>query len=67
MRNIFILAFLSGLTVLVGLTARSADAETEGIGWIPTWKQAIVEASKARKPILLIAAAPQCAGVSGIW
>lgn len=67
MRNIFILAFLSGLTVLVGLAAHPAGAETEGIGWIPTWKQAIAEASKAHKPILLVAAAPQCAGVSGLW
>lgn len=45
----------------------AAQADAEGIGWIPTWKQAQAEAARTHKPILLIAAAPQCAGVPGIW
>ncbi len=61
MRFMFIIAFLSSLMM------SPAFADTEGIGWIPTWQQAQAEASKARKPILLVAAAPQCAGVPGIW
>ncbi|PZM79324.1 MAG: hypothetical protein DKT66_22885 [Candidatus Melainabacteria bacterium] len=66
MRFILSLCVLLGVT-FVFLSSNSAFAETDGIGWIPTWKQAISEASKAHKPILLVAAAPQCAGVSGIW
>ena len=42
-------------------------AETDGIGWIPTWNQAAAEAARTHKPILLVAAAPQCASVPGIW
>ena len=61
------LALLAFCTMLNCVGARPAFAESEGIGWIPTWRQAIAEASKARKPILLVAAAPQCAGVPGIW
>lgn len=56
---------ISLLTLLQAPAAALADAN--GIGWIPTWKQACEEASKNKKPILLIAAAPQCAGVPGIW
>jgi hypothetical protein len=66
MRREFFLAALIGLLICSAI-ARPAIAETEGIGWIPTWRQAIAEASKARKPILLVAAAPQCSGVPGIW
>lgn len=47
--------------------SQAARAHSEGIGWIPTWKQAWAEATKTRKPILLIAAAPHCGGVPGIW
>jgi hypothetical protein len=67
MRFTLIFALLVVFTMLNCLTARPALAESEGIGWIPTWRQAISEASKAGKPILLVAAAPQCAGVPGIW
>lgn len=66
MRSVLFNAALLGL-LLCSAIARPAIAETEGIGWIPTWRQAIAEASKARKPILLVAAAPQCSGVPGIW
>lgn len=67
MRNKLMLAVFCSFAMIAGFSANSALAETDGIGWIPTWKQAISEASKAHKPILLVAAAPQCAGVSGIW
>lgn len=42
-------------------------AADEGIGWIPTWNQAQLVAARSNKPILLVAAAPQCAGVPGQW
>ncbi len=45
----------------------SAAEASEGIGWIPTWKQAQEQAAKTGKPILLMAAAPQCGGVPGMW
>lgn len=67
MRVMFVVASLFGLTFLFGLSAQPSLAESEGIGWIPTWKQAIAEASKSHKPILLVAAAPACSGVSGVW
>lgn len=38
-----------------------------GIQWFATWESGRREAERLRKPILLVAAAPHCAGVSGIW
>ncbi|MBX9567872.1 MAG: hypothetical protein K2X77_03215 [Candidatus Obscuribacterales bacterium] len=62
------LSFLLLLLSLICWTFKqAAQAETDGIGWIPTWKQAQEEAAKKHKPILLVAAAPQCAGVPGVW
>ena len=31
------------------------------------WKQALAEARQTYKPILLVAAAPSCGGVPGVW
>lgn len=38
-----------------------------GISWFATWDRALREAQRAGRPILLVSAAPHCAGVSGIW
>jgi Spy/CpxP family protein refolding chaperone len=38
-----------------------------GIAWFATWSDGLKEAKRTGKPILLISAAPHCAGVSGIW
>ncbi|HZZ82164.1 MAG TPA: hypothetical protein VFE62_26940 [Gemmataceae bacterium] len=38
-----------------------------GIQWFATWKAGLAEAQRTGKPILLVSAAPHCAGVSGIW
>jgi hypothetical protein len=38
-----------------------------GIQWFPTWDAGVAEASRTGRPILLVSAAPHCAGVSGIW
>jgi hypothetical protein len=38
-----------------------------GIQWFPTLQSGLREAERAGRPILLVAAAPHCAGVPGIW
>jgi hypothetical protein len=43
------------------------DAPRGGIQWFPTWETGLAEAQRTGKPILLVSAAPHCAGVSGIW
>lgn len=60
-----VLGLLFALLCLSTLGASAAG--TDGIGWIPTWNQAIAEARLTNKPILLMAAAPACAGVPGVW
>ncbi|GEM_PF-1060654 len=47
--------------------SNAAVAANDGIGWIPTWQQAIAEARQTNKPIMLMAGAPACAGVPGTW
>jgi hypothetical protein len=53
--------------------AKERPAETSrtplpgGIQWFATWESGVEEASRTGKPILLVSAAPHCAGVSGIW
>ncbi len=43
-----------------------AAAQTE-ISWYSDWRQGLAAARASGKPILLMSAAPQCKGVSGIW
>ncbi len=38
-----------------------------GIQWFSTWDSGLREAQATGRPILLVSAAPHCAGVSGIW
>jgi Spy/CpxP family protein refolding chaperone len=38
-----------------------------GIQWFATWESRLQEAKRSGRPIFLVAAAPHCAGVSGIW
>ncbi len=38
-----------------------------GIAWFATWESGLREARRTGRPILLVSAAPHCAGVSGIW
>ena len=47
-----------------------ADKEASvrgGISWFATWDSGLREAQRNGRPILLVSAAPHCAGVSGIW
>lgn len=39
----------------------------ERITWFGTWEAGLQQARQTGRPILLVAAAPQCHGVSGIW
>jgi hypothetical protein len=53
-----------------GLPAKEKDqarATGGGIQWFSTWDAGIAEAERTGRPILLVSAAPHCAGVSGIW
>jgi hypothetical protein len=43
------------------------QAKAAGIPWFATWESGLAEAKRTGKPILLVAAAPSCGGVSGIW
>lgn len=54
-----ILAFWMALTLL-------ATAQTE-IAWYSDWEQGLRAAKASGKPILLMSAAPQCKGISGVW
>ena len=52
-----------GPVVGSGQTAKERTA----IAWYGTWKGALAEAQRSGRPILLLAAAPQCHGISGVW
>lgn len=60
---------LHGLLFLVAawLCSVNAIAYAEGIGWIPSWNQALAEARQTNKPIMLMSGAPACGGVPGVW
>ena len=44
-----------------------AAAERTAVPWYGTWKGALAEAERSGRPILLLAATPQCHGISGVW
>ncbi len=44
-----------------------ANGDVAGIAWYGSWSAGVAEATRLNRPILLIAAAPHCHGVSGIW
>jgi hypothetical protein len=46
--------------------ARGAS-EAGGIQWFATWESGLREAKRTGRPILLVSAAPHCAGVPGVW
>jgi len=50
--------------------APRADAKAAaggGIQWFATWEQGAAEAKRTGRPILLVAAAPHCHDISGLW
>ena len=44
-----------------------AKSPPAGIQWFATWEQGAAEAKRTGRPILLIAAAPHCHDISGLW
>jgi Spy/CpxP family protein refolding chaperone len=47
--------------------AIGAATDGPGIQWFATWASGQGEAARTGRPILLVAAAPHCAGVCGTW
>ncbi len=43
------------------------DPPPERIAWYGTWERGFQVAKATGRPILLLAAAPQCHGISGLW
>ena len=53
-------------TVTAAQSAGSASKPAK-IAWFGVLQEGLAEAKRTGKPILLISAAPQCLGVSGMW
>ena len=49
------------------VASANAQAPSAGIAWYGVWEDALQEARRTNRPILLISAAPHCHNVSGIW
>jgi hypothetical protein len=45
----------------------TAAVDKEGVSWFANWQDGLNEAKRTNRPILLVSAAPHCAGVSGTW
>ena len=69
--NLLLLAALALLLWLpLALQAQATPAEPqaeERITWFGTWQDGLAEARRSGRPILLMAGAVQCHGVSGTW
>lgn len=50
-----------------GDTTAEAPSRAAQIQWFGTWEAAKAEAKRTGRPILLTAAACNCAGISGMW
>ena len=49
------------------LGASKLDLGEAGIAWYTTWESAEAEAKRSGRPIMFVAAATQCRGVSGVF
>ena len=49
------------------LGASNLDLGEPGIAWYTTWETAQAEAKRSGRPIMFVAAATQCHGVSGVF
>lgn len=49
------------------LGASKLDLGEPGIAWYTTWETAQAEAQRSGRPIMFVAAATQCHGVSGVF
>ncbi len=62
-----LLSALAGTVAFAQEKPAQALAPEPGIAWFATWKSGLAEAARSGRPILLVAAAPHCGGVPGIW
>ena len=49
------------------LGASKLDPGQPGIAWYTTWESAEAEAKRSGRPIMFVAAATQCQGISGVF
>ena len=54
-------------TLLLLLLLTLSPVAQERIQWYATWDMGLRQARASGRPILLVAAAPHCHNVSGIW
>ncbi|MFK7767861.1 MAG: hypothetical protein AB8B55_11620 [Mariniblastus sp.] len=47
--------------------ARPTDSIPSGIAWYGVLNDGIADAKATNRPIMLLSAAPQCAGIPGMW
>jgi hypothetical protein len=45
----------------------AAEAPSQRVAWYTSLEQAVTDATRLNRPILLQSAAPQCSGVPGMW
>jgi hypothetical protein len=65
-RSLFSRLFAVLCTVWLLPTAAVAELPA-GINWYGVLDEGLAEAARTERPILLLSAAPQCAGVPGMW
>jgi hypothetical protein len=62
---------VGAVVALAGLASVRAEEKDKtssyGIAWYATWERALRVAKETGRPIMLLAAAPQCHGISGLW
>jgi hypothetical protein len=56
-----------GFASLTLLPAAAQGGLPAGIEWYGILEDGLAEAARTDRPILLLSAAPQCGGVSGLW
>ena len=49
------------------LGASNLDLGEPGIAWYTTWETGLEEAQRSGRPIMFVAAATQCHGISGVF
>ncbi len=53
--------------IWIAFLASTTAAASPKIAWYGTLADGLAEAERSNRPILLVAAAPQCRNVSGMW
>lgn len=49
------------------LGASDLELGAAGIAWYTTWETGLAEAKRSGRPIMFVAAATQCHGISGVF